>query len=199
MAESFPLHWPEGWPRTKAPSRSRFDVTFATARDGLLAEISRMGGRYTVLSTNIELRRDGLPSASHRSPADAGVAVYFERKGKQMVFACDRWDRVKDNIRAIQKTIEAMRGIERWGASDMLERAFSAFEALPAPGEVRKRSWREVFGFHVDQRPSKSDITREYRRIASECHPDAGGSAEAFHELQRAREEALREIGATRP
>lgn len=196
MTQAFPLHWPEGWPRTKTPGRSRFDVSFAAARDGLLEQIARMGGRYVVLSTNIELRRDGLPYANQRTPADTGVAVYFERKGKQMVFACDRWDLVKDNIRAIQKTIEAMRGIERWGASDMLERAFSAFVALPAPGSDAPRSWREVLGFPPAAQPDRDGIEIAYRFKAKRAHPDAGGSVDAFAELQRARDEAFRAIGA---
>jgi hypothetical protein len=191
-AQAFPLHWPDGWPRTKTPARSRFDVSFTAARDGLFDEINRMGGRYIVLSTNIELRRDGLPYANQRTPSDPGVAVYFERKGKQMVFACDRWDLVKDNMRAIQKTIEAMRGIERWGASDMLERAFSAFEALPPPA---KRTWREVLNFGVGE-VRKWDIETSYRALSKERHPDTGGSVEAFQELQNAREQALKEIGA---
>lgn len=162
MVERFPLHWPGGWPRTRTPQRSRFDVSFVSARYGLFDEIGRMGGRYIVLSTNIELRKDGLPYANQPEPRDSGVAVYFERKGKQMVFACDRWDRVKDNMRAIQKTIEAMRGIERWGASDLLERAFSAFQALPPPGQI-KRTWREVLGFPPDATPRREDIERAYR------------------------------------
>lgn len=193
MAERFPLHWPDGWPRAKTPQRSRFDVTFVAARDDLFGEIGRMGGRYIVLSTNVELRRDGLPYASQPEPRDSGVAVYFERKGKQMVFACDRWDRVKDNMRAISKTIEAMRGIERWGASDMLERAFSAFVALPAPGA--KRPWRDVLGFHGVQMPTKAAIDTAWRERARKAHPDAGGSDAEMAELNAARTEALKEIG----
>lgn len=196
MTQAFPLHWPDGWPRTKTPARSRFDVPFTMVRDGVLEEIARMGGRYAVLSTNVKLRRDGLPYANQRTPEDPGVAVYFERNGKQMVFACDRWDRVKDNIRAIQKTIEAMRGIDRWGASDMLERAFSAFEALPAPHGPSIRSWREVLGFPPGARPDREGIDIAYRSQAKSAHPDVGGSADAFAELQRARDEALRAIGA---
>lgn len=196
MAERFPLHWPEGWPRTKSPSRSRFDVSFVAARDGLFDEIGRMGGRYIILSTNIELRRDGLPYANQPEPRDSGVSVYFERKGRQMVFACDRWDRAKDNMRAIQKTIEAMRGIERWGASDMLERAFSAFEALPAPGVTAIRAWREVLGFPPAAHPDREGIEAAYRAKAKRAHPDAGGSTDAFTELQRARSDALRSIGS---
>lgn len=196
MAEAFPLHWPEGWPRTKSPTKSRFDVSFTESRDGLLAEVQRLGGRYIVISTDIETRQDGLPYANQRAPKDTGVAVYFERKGKQMVFACDRWNTVKDNMRAVAKTIEAIRGIERWGASEMLERAFSAFVALPAPGSTRKRPWQDVLGIGPGVYPVTAAIIEDqYRRLAKKHHPDAGGSAEAFHELQQAREEALRGIG----
>ncbi|TKT80028.1 J domain-containing protein [Aquamicrobium sp. LC103] len=197
MAEAYPLHWPAGWPRTEQPQQSRFDVSFTAARDGLMEQIRLLNGRYPVLSTNIELRRDGLPYSNQRSPEDTGVAVYFERKGKQMVFACDRWKTVKDNMRAIQKTIEAMRGIERWGASDMLERAFSAFEALPAPGATARRSWREVLGFPPSARPDREGIEVAYRSEAKRAHPDAGGSTEAFTELQQARDEALRAVGGS--
>lgn len=192
MTDRYPLHWPQGWPRAKNPQRSRFDVSFVNARDGLFDEIGRMSGRYIVLSTNIELRRDGLPYANQPEPRDSGVTVYFERKGKQMVFACDRWDRVKDNMRAIEKTIEAMRGIERWGASDMLERAFSAFEALPPP---TRKTWREILGFPPGAKPDRDVIELAFRSKAKTDHPDGGGSSEAFSELQDARRAALSQEG----
>lgn len=192
MIEAFPLSWPHGWPRTKMPSRSRFDVPFTSARDGLMEQIRLLGGRLPVLSSDLELRRDGLPYANQREPADKGVAVYFEWKGQQRVFACDRWDRIKDNIRALEKTIEAIRGIERWGASDMLERAFTGFTALPAPGA--KKTWREVFGYHDAQMPTAAQLNQTWRDLAGKRHPDAGGSHDAMAELNAARAEALKEI-----
>lgn len=192
MAEAYPLHWPAGWPRTKTPQRSQFKVTQDRARQELQREIERLNGRYMVISTSFPLRRDGNPFASGKPDGgDTGVAVYFERKGKQMVFACDRWDRPQDNMRAIQKTIEAMRGIERWGASDMLERAFSAFEALPAPGTPAKRSWREVLGFPPGSSPDREGIEIAYRSKAKKAHPDAGGSNDAMAELNAARQAAI--------
>ena len=186
-SNAYPLHWPEGWPRTKSPQRSRFDGAFAKVRDELIREIGLLGGRYVVLSTNIPLRRDGLPYANQPKPSDCGVAVYFERRGHQMVFACDRWDKVEDNMRAIQRTIEAIRGIERWGASEMMERAFQAFEALPPPSTGK---WWEILG--VDPKASRDEIERAFKRGAKEAHPDAGGSTERMAELNRARDEAMR-------
>lgn len=192
MAEAFPLSWPVGWPRTQTPTSSRFDVSFASARDGLFDQLRLIGAKLPVLSTNIPLRRDGLPYANQPEPTDRGAAIYFVLSGKAMVFACDRWDRVKDNVRALEKTIEAIRGIERWGASDMLERAFSGFAALPAPGS--KKTWRDVFGFHGAQMPTAAEVNRAWRDLASRRHPDAGGSHEQMAELNEARAEALREV-----
>lgn len=157
------------------------------ARQELEDEISRLGGRYVILSTNIELRRDGKPYAGQKEPIDSGVAAYFERLGKQMVFACDKWDRVRDNMRAIQKTIEAIRGIERWGASDLLERALTAFEALPAP----KNHW-DILG--VRRGATADEISTAFRAKAMKAHPDAGGSTAEMAELNAARDAALREI-----
>lgn len=147
-----------------------------------------MGGRYSVLSMNVPRRVDGSPYASGKPEnGDPGVALYFERKGKQMVFACDRWDQVKDNIRAVQKTMEALRAIDRWGASEMMERAFSAFEAIAPP-----LSWRKVLG--LDGRPTEDQVNAAFREKARRAHPDAGGSTAAMVELNAARDAALREI-----
>lgn len=185
--EAYPLHWPQGWPRARYTQTARFEASFAKARDGLFNEIKLLGGTHIVLSSNIPLRRDGIPYANQPQPADKGVAVYFLRRGRSMVFACDRWNKVEDNIRAIEKTIEAIRGIERWGASEMMERAFTAFEALPAP----KSCW-DILGLKPGA--SAADISAAYRSKARTAHPDAGGSEAAMAELNRARDEAMSAI-----
>src|SRR4051812_33906231 len=91
-AEAYPLHWPAGWPRTRYPKGARFEASFASTRDSLFKQIKLLGGMHIVLSTNVSLRRDGIPLAGQRQPTDKGVAVYFLRRNRQMVFACDRWD-----------------------------------------------------------------------------------------------------------
>lgn len=125
--------------------------------------------------------------AGRSEPSDPGVAVYFVRKGKRLCFACDKYDRVWKNMRAIQKTIEAMRGIERWGSSDMLDRAFTGFAALPAPDS---RKWWQVMGLNGSE--SKDTIRETYRRLARERHPDSGGSNAMMAELNSAYEEAMK-------
>src|ERR1035441_10176563 len=127
MTEAFPLQWPTGRPRTQYPARSRFDTSQERAQRTIVEEVRRMGGSQLVISTNIELRRDGMPYANRREPSDKGVAVYFDYKKRPMCFACDRWDRIGDILYAIAKTIEALRGIERWGSGSMVEQAFTGF------------------------------------------------------------------------
>lgn len=198
--EAYPLQWPAGRPRTERwrRERAKFDVTFARARDNIVAEIGRLAGRYpdpnVVISTNIALRRDGLPLANQRQPDDPGVSVYFTYKKRQMSFACDRWDKIEHNMQAIAKTIEALRGIARWGTGDMLEAAFTGFSALPPPQQpaaAGSRSWRDVFGTGVANRTQLSEI---YRRLASAHHPDRGGDPSKMSELNQARDQALREL-----
>lgn len=189
VAEAYPLYWPEGWKRSKYREHSRFKTGFGAARNLLFAELERMGARKIILSTCVPLRNDGLPRANVRPDGgDSGVAVYFQRNGKDMVFACDKYRETCDNIYAIAKTIDAMRGIERWGASDMMERAFAGFKALAAQNE---RRWWDVLEVRPDA--TTDVIEANFRRLLRDRHPDAGGSHEAMTELNVARQQALNE------
>lgn len=190
--EAYPLQWPAGRTRAKRRSRANFKASMAKARDHLMAEIKRLGGLHPVLSSNLRLRLDGLPYANQAQPTDPGIAVYFMYKGKQHCFACDDWDRVEDNIRAIGKTIEALRGIARWGTGDMMERAFHGFQALPDPTQ-----WWHVLGFDSTAHLTLEIVEERYRKLAMQRHPDRpGGSADAMAELSWAREKAREFLGA---
>lgn len=197
--DAYPLHWPDGWKRTPNYSRdhSKFKSTFAVARDELMTEINRLqGGRWyrgadPVLSTNVELRQDGLPYAGRKAPEDTGVAVYFEYKKKPMVFACDKYVYVWENMVAIRKTIEAIRGMERWGASDMMERAFQGFAALP---DQSRGNWHHVLNVFLGA--TREEVESAYRRLRSQYHPDrAGGDAVQFDRVQKAWEQYQAERG----
>ncbi len=189
MPDAYPQEWPQGWPRTPASRRrrSRFETPFGQARDGLLDELRRLGARYITLSTNVELRLDGLPYANRREPDDPAVAVYFQLKGTPHVLACDKWDRVQDNVQAIRLHIGAIRGQERWGVGT-LEQAFSGYKALPDPAGP---PWWEVLG--VSRHDYLEVIEAAYRHRVKTAHPDAGGDPEAFKRLTAARDQAREE------
>lgn len=186
----YPLCWPAGWPRAKSPEWSRFKVSYTDARNGLVEEIRRMGGRQIVLSTNIPLRNDGLPRASYKTPADQGIAVYFTLNGQPKVFACDKWRSIGDNMQSVRKTIEAIRGIERWGSSEIMDRIYRGFQALPEKSTHSDASWWSVLGVSPDS--SYDEARRAYRSMAKENHPDIGGNKERFQQINGAFAEAER-------
>jgi hypothetical protein len=183
---TYPLSWPPGWPRTPSEKRERSKfvaTTLARALSFLEAEVRRLGGKGLVLSSNYTLGP---------APKDVGVCAYFEYEGTSAAIPCDRWTRVEDNLHAIGKTIEAMRGIERWGAKHMVKAAFTGFAALPAPGSTRP--WRIVLGVSLEQKPG--EIHSAYKKLRSQWHPDReGGDAGRFDEVQKAYEQARSELG----
>jgi len=190
---AFPLYWPLEHKRSVYRREARFQVDFVKARNELLRELNRLGARDVVLSSNIPLRRDGLPAVPDREPTDPGVALYFNRKSRGYVIACDQFNRVRWNLRAIGATIEALRSIERHGTTSMLEQAFSGFAALP-PGPMPK-SWREV----LDMPPGPCPITAvraRHHELVQVHHPDVGGDVARMAEINTAYDQAILELGS---
>lgn len=165
-----PLTWPQGWKRTKYSSASAFSrKSLAQSVDGMLHQIELLGGSHITISTNIKVRLDGLPYSNQPQPQDPGVAVYFQLNKKPVVLACDKWNRPDENIWAIAKHIEAIRGQSRWGVGT-IEQAFQGYTALPMPKNYFEGG---------------NNIITRYRELAKEMHPDKGGDPEKFKELNR--------------
>jgi hypothetical protein len=195
----FPLRWPEGWKRTQPAFRRRpqFATRLGMARDSLLRELRLLGARQgdVVITSDLPVRLDGMPYASGR-PVDPGIAVYWRQPKadgyQDRVMACDRWIEPGGNMRAIALSIETLRGLERWGSSSLVDRAFEGFAALPSVAAI---DWRQELGIDP-RRPvvSVADARDFYRTRARELHPDAGGDPEAMVRLNQAWEAAQREL-----
>ncbi len=199
-ARAFPLQWPEGWKRTAQYQRRRsnYKVTPDRATKEMLHSLELLGARRVsiVISSNIPVTRDGTPYAQHRTPDDPGVAIYWTTAAHgERVIACDKWDLVHANIRAIGLALEGLRAMDRAGATQILERAFSAFGALPAASVVPvTRPWWEVLEFPegLIGALSVAVVEARYRELAVKYHPDkiGTGSVEAMTELNLARDQA---------
>ena len=59
------------------------------------------------------------------------MGVAFDTKGGPLLFVCGRFTTWQDNLRAIAKTMEALRAVKRWGATQSDEQ-YTGFRALPA-------------------------------------------------------------------
>jgi len=160
----------------------------AAARKRLEGELDRLNASEVVLSTNIALRLDGLPRSGQGEPSDPGVAVYFRLLGKPRTLACDRWDRVADNMAAIAGHVAAIRAVDRYGVGT-LEQAFAGYAALPASTE----EWWLVLG--VEPNATIEEVEEAFRDLAKRHHPDAGGAPGEMARLTAAREAARRALG----
>lgn len=212
MSEAYPLNWPPGWRRTSFSARtrakfgkaqqqyrqenginvpsytskSRLTISQATVR--VMDELGTMGVDMSkvIISTNLELRNDGMPRSGQKAPADPGVAIYWRARGKkeERCMAIDRYDRVEDNLAAIAATLYAMRAIERHGGAEILDRAFTGFKALAAPEQPF-----QVLGVKHDA--NRLEIETAYRQLAAKHHPDRGGSEQAMARINAARDAML--------
>ena len=199
----YPLSWPAGWKRSARGGqlRPRFtsgrqDVTVAAAVDRLDAELTRLGARDALLSTNLKLGLRGDPLSGQPEPNDRGVAVYFKMGDKARVLACDRWTTVAGNIAALAAHIDAIRRIERYGVGTV-DQAFAGYDALPPPGATNRPPWRRVFGIPDDMPVTPLALQETYKELAKQMHPDLqGGSHEAMAQLNEARDAALAELAA---
>jgi hypothetical protein len=225
--EAYPLTWPAGAART--PTHARKESRFAkrsprgtyrpplnlTVGDEIVFvrnEINRIpGARGLVISTNLPTRGDGMPMASATArDKDPGVAVYWSVKtGTRTVpyvMPCDRWNAIADNLHAIGLSIEAMRGLDRWGAVK-LEQAFAGFAALPpgsSPTAAPAKPWREVLGGYWPEGEGELDpgeilalARKRFKTAMAAAHPDAaGGDADLAVELNEAMEAAETELDA---
>jgi len=209
----YPLQWPKGTPRTKVDDRRRSQfgagmskgrVSPYEAAKSLLEELGRLHAINAVITSVLPTRHDGLPY-SDGNPSDPGIAVWFTLGGIERVFACDCWLTPGENMRALEHTINAMRGVARWGVASAEERIFSGFAALP-PGSsgtvpAGPPPWREVLGgtwpSDLDHADLLAIAKARHRAAIQKAHPDAGGSHELAANLNAAIAAAELELGAS--
>lgn len=183
MSAAYPLQWPKNWPKTEPAKKEngKFKQSLAGALNNLKTECARLGGKNLVLSSNYTL--------GNERPAESGVVAYFQLNEQAIAIPCDRWRLVEHNVQAIALTIEAMRGMERWGAKHMITAMFTGFKALPhkASGE----NPLVTLGLDATKSYTEAEITAAYKQRAKTEHPDAGGSNERWAKLREAHDLAM--------
>ncbi len=214
----FPICWPSSWPRTSSADRQRSqfgtghvgDVSLGDARAFALDQLARLGATDVVITSDLPTRREDLGRATGNDP---GIAAWFTLRGESRVLACDKWQSHAENLRAVGLTVEAMRGLERWGAGDVVERAFAGFAALPPGGvatEITGKAaaprqvaivpgwWRKALGAEAAG-DSLEAVRACYRRAIRLAHPDLGGNEARAMRINKAWDAAQAELGEEWP
>jgi len=185
---AYPLSWPEAMPRRQGGAlASQFKTTLPAALENVHAEIRRFGkdsGKPVtdvLISSNYAL---GDPN-----PKEAGVAVYFTWAGVATCVAVDRYGSIAHNLQAIYHVLEAERTKLRHGGLNIVLAAFRGYAALPPPpSRAPAKAWHEVL--EVPPSATLLEAEQSYKKLRSSTHPDRGGDAGKFEQVQKAIEAA---------
>lgn len=184
----FPLQWLPQQPRTKIRKIARFGKhNPSESGDHLINELIRLGAKHIVISSNLQMRQRGDGFYANQKVDEAGVVVYFNLKGKSKAMACDRWTKVEHNIWALFCSIQAIRGLERWGGSEFLDGLFTGFKALPAPDVIIQSNI-----IYFSDCITELDIKKKFYKLSKELHPDLGGNLNQFIEMKRQYEQRMK-------
>jgi hypothetical protein len=188
-ATAYPLTWPATFPRAKWREAGKFKTALPNAIKNVQTSLRGFASdsgktlKNLVISSNVSLGAE--------SPSDPGVAVWFEWDGLQICIPVDRYSSVASNLQAIHHIIEARRVELRHGSLTLVRATFTGFLALPAPTAP---DWWDVLECRRDS--AMETVRAQYRRLASDNHPDKGGDAKRMAEINAAWERAQQTLQA---
>jgi hypothetical protein len=185
----------EKW-REKTPLGSKngqFKMPFNDTLDHLEYELRALKATDVLIEAGFSLaqiRNDGWPRGG-QEPNHAGVVLYFKRGADTLRFACGTYRTWRQNLHAVMLTLEALRAIDRYGATSGHEQ-YTGFKQLP-PGTESVWSVDSAATWLAARTPWVKDgaaiiddydtYRRAYRESAASLHPDRGGSTELFQAL----------------
>jgi hypothetical protein len=188
------------WPGDRTPAsarrRSPFKASWPMTIEELDREVFYLCGRLSgrvLIEIGLEerhIRLDGVPRANAPQPVDPGVILSFpESKYGPLRYACDRFDRWQDNLRAIVLGLESLRRVERYGIAKRGEQ-YAGWKQLPAAGATGTRDearaallryLRDDVRYVPEALQGLDD--RGIARVAlSNAHPDRGGDPDRFRD-----------------
>jgi hypothetical protein len=186
--------WPAGFERTPAAERvpnRRFGASLAETSEDLASEMGRLDPdewRVSTGSGGAHTRSNGLPKHS-ANPDDPSAVVRWSKDGEQFAVACDRYTRLRDNLRAVYLWVRET----RLRGDRPVVTGESEFAAARLPSGDADHVAEPPAHAVLDVSPEAGDdaIRAAYREKLKEAHPDHGGSSEAFRRVRDARDELL--------
>lgn len=192
MSDGTALDWPNGWDRTPAHRRrlkSSFSVGLRDTIDDLEHELEEgIGVDDWRLETAAEhQKRNPKYPYADASPDDPGAVVRWSVNGDQFAVACDRWSRLRDNVREILKYLSdkrrmSNRPVETGRDEFSNARLPPGDQEMPIEAEVVPP--HEVLGLSRDA--PRDVVERRARQLKAEHHPDNDGCEEQFKRVVRA-------------
>ena len=177
-AVSFTFRPIERWSgATRTPRLSQFKVSPGRTQDDLRGELAAIGVRSCVIQADLDesdIRLDGMPRASARFRSER-VVVSFEHPQQGAVsFPCGTYARFWHNVRAVVKTLEALRAVNRYGVTQRAEQ-YTGWRQLPPSG-----SSIVLAPFVSVEAAARFLLKSVYDAAARKAHPDVAGGSDAL-------------------
>ncbi|UIU47028.1 hypothetical protein [Microcystis phage MinS1] len=205
------------WLRSPAQRKaSPFSGSWSSTLETLAREVKMLRGREVVIEVDVPergIRLDGQLRADAKVDEPAVVVAFDTPQHGPMLYRCDRYfagahrprgDSWQHNVRAIALTLESLRAVDRYGATETGQqytgfKAIGAGRAMPAShmtrsdaaellervaigdeGDARERSVQRI----RDGGPRARDVWKHAR---AEAHPDRrGGDRTLWDQIEQA-------------
>lgn len=201
--------WPpvigERTPASERKRGSKFQASLGQTTQEIATEMDRLGAddwRATSGSGGRYTKKNGLPK-HNANPDDPGFVLQWSKDGEQFAVGCDRYTRLRDNVREVFLWVRETRkrsdrpvvtGESEFAAARLPPADEEAIAAPPAPStDELDEDPAEILGVQPD---APDDLVKSAFRTQVkdlEGHPDTGGSSGRFQKLQQAREAMLDE------
>lgn len=177
------------WLGTMGKEPTRFKSKWPATQEILGREIDALQGRNVVIEIDItesDLKLNGELRANAR-PTTRAVVVAFESKHGPLLYRCDRFytnwhsqgPEWQHNVRAIALTLEALRAVDRYGATETGQQ-YAGFKALPAGRAMGSshmtasdaRAVIQGFVDHAIEWDDADDVRTSLRAAKRAAHPD---------------------------
>jgi len=165
------------------PTRSRFTKTAYVIKMEIIHSLSRIGVTSDFIT--LDLPRNPLKN-------DTPAQISWVINGEDFFYECSVQERYVDNLGVIakvisQETYAILNGLKSLGM------VLNQFRLDYDPNAPTIKSPREIIGVPADSKDLEY-ITFKYKKKAKELHPDQGGDADKFKELNAAYEELKKEL-----
>lgn len=213
------------WPKPETPPRQRRASDWDKHRgvagwvDHLARELDYMRVRDALVEVDAapaDFKRMGAGLFADARPRTPKVLLTFDKpEAGTLRFACDRYHTWPENLHAIGMTLERMRLIDSYGATDGAQ--YRGFKALPGAGETaeaQEPTAEEAVTLLLERDPTwngssvadranlvtallgnRAFAAQVARNAVKATHPDAGGDAVRFGQVQRARAVLTKHFG----
>jgi hypothetical protein len=177
----------EQWPVKRENFKMRRDATFRSTYpqtlDLLESELAKLRAKDIVIQveglTLEYIRNDGWPKSGNwkNGYGGPGVIVSFESSKGTISMPCDKFRDWQDNLRAIAKSLEALRMVDRYGVTRGNEQYRGWTQIGNGNGKMdREQAERYLAALlETDLSAIRGNPAKESIRLArSKYHPDRG-------------------------